>query len=219
MLINEAKWLGSAIQELPIEPNSVFLNFGSQTENYHKENKHIVNYLINPILKNHLIKNLDLHPGKGIDFVGNIYDDNFLYEMKQIKFDIILLCNVLEHVEDIERLCQRIEVLLAENGYLVFSGPNDYPTHYDPIDNGFRPEISEVQNLFKNLNFIKGEIIKDFTYSFYMLRSPKLLITTLMRSLMPFYKYNKWKSVVLPKFLYWNKQFKVTCVIFQKKHK
>jgi len=219
MLINEAKWLGAAIQELPLKPNSVFLNFGSQTENYNEENKHIINYLIDPIRNKHKIKNLDLQTGKGIDFTGNIYNDEFLEYMKQFKFDVILLCNVLEHVVDIDSLCQRVQVLLSEDGFLVFSGPNDYPTHYDPIDNGFRPTISEVSDLFKDLSFVKGEIVPDFTFSFYILKSPKLVITQLLRLLTPFYKYNKWKSVVLPKFLYWNKQFKVTCVILKKKHK
>ena len=82
MLINEAKWLGAAIQELPLKPNSVFLNFGSQTENYNEENKHIINYLIDPIRNMHKIKNLDLQTGKGIDFTGDIYNDDFLEYMK-----------------------------------------------------------------------------------------------------------------------------------------
>jgi len=60
MLINEAKWLGKAIEELKLRPNSVFLNFGSQTETYNVENQHINRYLINPIRNNYILKNLDL---------------------------------------------------------------------------------------------------------------------------------------------------------------
>jgi len=72
MLISEAKWLGKAIEELKLSPNSVFLNFGSQTETYNVENQHINRYLINPIRNNYILKNLDLQAGKGIDFTGNI---------------------------------------------------------------------------------------------------------------------------------------------------
>ncbi|MBU3928502.1 MAG: methyltransferase domain-containing protein, partial [Bacteroidetes bacterium] len=189
--------------------------FGSQTENYNEENKHIINYLIDPIRNKHVIKNLDLQMGKGIDFTGNIYNDDFLEHMKQFKFDVILLCNVLEHVVDIPSLCHRAQCLLSENGFIVFSGPNDFPTHYDPIDNGFRPGIEEVKELFKNMEMIKGEVLTDHTYLFYLGKSPKYLISQILRLLTPFYKFEKWKNVFLPKLSYWNKHYKITCVIFK----
>ncbi|MBM3418073.1 MAG: hypothetical protein FJY17_04010 [Bacteroidetes bacterium] len=217
MLINEAKWLGKAIEELKLSPNSVFLNFGSQTETYNAENQHINSYLINPIRNNYILKNLDLQVGKGIDFTGNIYDNEFLAYLKEFKFDVILLCNVLEHVVEIKDLCKRVQCLLSDTGFIVFSGPNDFPTHYDPIDNGFRPNIEDVQILFRNMEMIKGEVILDNTYLFYLLRSPKYLLSQILRFLTPFYKFEKWKKVILPKLGYLNKPYKVTCVIFKNK--
>ena len=118
MLISEAKWLGKALEDLQLSSNSVFLNFGSQTETYNYESQHIINYLVNPIRNKHILKNLDLQTGRGIDFAGNIYDDEFLDYLKQFKFDVILLCNVLEHVTDIQELCQRVKSKLADDVFI-----------------------------------------------------------------------------------------------------
>jgi SAM-dependent methyltransferase len=216
MLINEAKWIGEAIRTLPLEGGSVFLNFGSQSEEYNKKNIHIEKYLLKPIRENHSIKNLDLKPGKGIDFAGDLYEDVFFGELKKQNFDCILLCNVLEHVEQIEPLCRRLSDLLDKNGIIIFSGPYHYPIHYDPIDNGFRPTIDEVVKLFPDFKLINSDIVIDYTYSYYLLKDYKLFITTLLRVFAPFYRFKKWKKVVLPKFNYWNKKFNVTCVIIQK---
>ena len=76
---------------------------------------------------------------------------------------------------------------------LFFPGPNDFPTHYDPIDNGFRPNIIEVQLLFKNMEMVKGEVVLDHTYLFYLKRSPKYLLSQILKFVTPFYKFEKWR--------------------------
>ncbi|KUO61697.1 hypothetical protein APF79_03595 [bacterium BRH_c32] len=217
MLINEAKWLGTQIMSIELKTGSRFLNFGSQSENYNKTNDHILKYFLNPIKTKHTVINLDLGPGAGVDIVGNIYDNDFFEELKKESFDCILLCNVLEHVEDIEEICTRLNLLLKEGGFILFSGPKDYPTHFDPIDNGFRPSIEDVSRLFPKFVVVKSEIITDYKFSYYVLRNPKRIIIEIIRLLTPFYKFEKWKNAVLPKYRYWNKNFKVTCLILKKK--
>lgn len=123
---------------------------------------------------------------------------------------------MLEHIEKIEPFCRRISELLEKNGIIIFSGPYDYPVHYDPIDNGFRPKVDDVVKLFPGFKILKSEIVTDFNYSFYLFNNYKLFLLTFLRVLIPFYKFKKWKKVVLPKFKYWNKNFKVTCIIIQK---
>jgi SAM-dependent methyltransferase len=216
MLIKEAIWLGEAIHSISLRAGAVFLNFGSQTERYNKENSHIYRYLLNPIKKNYTLKNFDIRAGKGVDIVGDIYDDSFFLKFKEKKFDCILLCNVLEHVTNIKLLCNRISELLKPGGIILFSGPYSYPIHYDPIDNGFRPTVDQVCELFPNFKIIRGEIITDYTYSYYVMRSFKRFFNTILRASTPFYKYKKWKKVVIPKFKYWNRNFQVTCVILRK---
>jgi SAM-dependent methyltransferase len=215
MLIKEARWLGKQIKELPFKENSIFLNFGSQSESYNKNNSHIYE-LINIIKENHILKNLDIISGKDIDYSGDILDDIFFHKIKMERFDCILLCNVLEHVPAIETICKRVNELLFNGGFIIFSGPYDYPKHLDPIDNGFRPGVEDVVALFPDFKFIDGEIITDYTYRHYLINNPKRMATTILRILIPFYKYNKWKNVVVPKFAYWNKNYKTTCVVLQK---
>jgi SAM-dependent methyltransferase len=216
MLDKEAMWIGENLAVLSLNHNSIVLNFGSQNQKYNKENKYLQEYVINPIKNKCQIRNLDLQTDEGIDYSGDLYNDDFFLKMKAIQFDCVLLCNVFEHVTNIEVLANRVSELIKPSGFIVFTGPYKYPVHYDPIDNGFRPEIEEVSGLFRNFNIIKGDIIKDHTYSFYLFRDFKNMLVTCLRLLTPFYKFEKWKTVVLPKFKWWNKQFEVTCVIMKK---
>lgn len=216
MLNNEAIWIGENLSALSLNNNAIVLNFGSQNQKYNKENKYLMDYVINPIREKSQLRNLDLQSGDGIDYSGNLYENDFFLKMKAIQFDCILLCNVLEHVTNIEELTKRVAELIKPGGYIVFTGPNQYPLHHDPIDNGFRPDIKQALSLFKGFKLIKGEIITDNTYSYYLLSSFKYFTLTLLRVLSPFYKFKKWKHIILPKFRWLNKNYKVTCVIMKK---
>lgn len=217
MLINEAKWIGERIQTLSLEKESVVLNFGSQTLKYNNDSKHLIDYVVNPIQQKCKLHNLDLQNDPGIDYCGDILDDKFFDELSAIMFDGVLLCNVLEHDTDIKSIAQRVGKLIKPGGFLIFSGPYKYPVHYDPIDNGFRPEIQEVGNLFDGYKIVNAEIITDFTYSYYLKKNTKQMILTIIRALTPFYKFNKWKKVVVPKFKWWNKKFEITCLLMEKR--
>ena len=92
-----------------------------------------------------------------------------------------------------------------------------FPVHYDPIDNGFRPDIDEVSELFPDCKVIRGRIVTDYTYSQYLFRSPKNLFFNIARLLAFFYKFDKWRKVVVPKYEWLFKNYKTTCVLFQKK--
>lgn len=216
MLIKEAEWIGTQIPTLPLKRKSVVLNFGSQTLKYNKEKKHLIDFVIGPIRQKCQLKNLDLQEGYGIDYSGDIFDDTFYNKLASIQFDGVLLCNVLEHVENIKGITKRIAKIIKPGGFLIFTGPYEYPKHYDPIDNGFRPEIKEVANLFNNFKIIQAEIVIDYTYAYYLRKNKKLLLPRLVRILTPFYRFNKWKDVVIPRLRWWNKPYKVTCILMQK---
>ena len=216
MLINEAKWIGQQISGLPLSKKDIVLNFGSQTKNYINKNIHIIEHVLKPLSQKCQLKNLDLRSGHGIDYSGNILEDDFFNNLLSVQFAGILLCNVIEHVTNIEKFSSRVGQLVKRGGFLIFTGPYKYPLHYDPIDNGFRPEINEVMHLFKSFKVINAEKITDFTYSYYLFRNKRQLLSTLLRVMSPFYKFRKWKKVVLPKFKWLNKQFEVTCVLMEK---
>jgi len=219
MLINEAKWIHQVIKKIPIKKNRVVLNFGSQNVNYNKANSHILEYVINPLKNECIVKNLDVQSGINIDYSGDILNDDYYSYLLAQHFDGVLLNNVLEHVADYKELAFRVGQIIEPGGFLIFTGPYKYPLHLDPIDNGFRPNINEIADLFKGFEVIEGRIIEDFTYSYYLKNNLSLLLVTVLRVLTPFYRFNKWKNIVLPKFLWWNKNFEVTCVLLQKEKK
>jgi len=217
MLIKESKWIKQHFEQLNLFKNSSVLNIGSQDNKYNKENKHILDNVISPIKQNHIFKNLDIKQGENIDYSGDILNDDFYKKMSGEKFDCILINNVLEHVTNYKLMIERVGTLVKKDGYIVFTGPYDFPNHYDPIDNGFRPTVNEVHKLFPNFELIKGEIVTDYNLIFYMKRNLNYSISLILRTIAPFYKWGKWKKAVLPKFKYLRKKYKITCVILKNK--
>ena len=109
-----------------------------------------------------------------------------------------------------------MEEILPKGGYLLFSGPYIYPKHLDPIDNLFRPESNDLIKYFNALDIVEESILKDYTYFYYLSRNWRLFIGTFIRILSPFYKFNKWRTIVIPKLRYLNRNYEVTCVLLRK---
>lgn len=217
MQIKESEYLKTIIEELPIDDNTNILNIGSQSESYIKTQPYIRRNIVEPTKKKKAkIVNLDIFEGPGVDLVGDITDKRFAEEIKN-KFNIIYSFNVLEHVTDIAKFTRALESIVPSGGYILISVPYKYPIHYDPIDNGFRPKPNELLNYFTNCEIQKSEIVQDFTYWYYLTSSPKRIITEIVRILTPFYRFNKWKKVVIPKIKWINKKFEVTCVLLKKR--
>lgn len=219
MLKKESEWIQNILEKLQINSSTRILNFGSQTLKQLKYQPYLRNFILRINQYNAEIINLDIKEGEGVDIVGNILENSVANKLAGFKFDIILLNNVLEHVESIESICQRIESIIASGGHIIFSGPYKYPKHLDPIDNMFRPEVKDVSSLFPKCRVIESEIIKDITYFENLLSSPSNFISEVVRLLLPFYKYYKWKNIVLPKIKWLNKNFEVTCVLLKKINK
>lgn len=217
MLLNESIWLKNKIERLDLKNGEFILNFGSQSEEVYKYQPHIYTNVIRPTLKNGgKIINYDLFPGKGVDISGDLFDDKVFSKLKEYKFNYIYLFNVLEHVEDKEKLCLRIEELLEKGGTILISVPNSYPIHYDPIDNGFRPIPKEVADLFPNCEIVDSEIVDDHNFFFYFKINWLVAGKYFLRLLTPFYKYNRWKKTILPKLKWLNKKFKVSLLVLKK---
>lgn len=98
------------------------LNIGSNPNDKDKEGGCYKNYFLDKdyytLDKNYIIadKNhfaLDLHDLSSV----------------KLKFDLILLMNVLEHVENPFKVVDQVNNILADNGYLFFSSPFFYPIH------------------------------------------------------------------------------------------
>lgn len=219
MLIKESQYLRLLIESLHLNGEAKVLNIGSQDEKYLEIQKHIKENIVKPTLsKGARIYNLDIRDGSGVDIVGDVTNAEFSKKLRRYSFSVIYLFNVLEHVEDIDKFTGSIESLMQEDAYLIISVPFLYPIHFDPIDNLFRPTPEEVAKYFPNCKIVNSAIIKDYTYWYYITSSLKRFIIEFTRILTPFYKFNKWINVVIPKLKWLNRNFEVTCIILQKKN-
>jgi len=161
--------------------------------------------------------NFDIKAGEGIDISGDIFDNDTFERLKQYQFDCILLCNVLEHVPDYRKLCLRIQALMKERSILIVTVPYAYPCHFDPIDNGLRPDINQLASLFPGLDIVERQIIEDYAYSYYLTRNWRILVKFLLRLIAPFYKYYTWRNTIVSKIPYLFKNFKISCVVLKKR--
>ncbi len=60
------------------------------------------------------------------------------------------------------------------------------------------------------------QAVVDYTYKRYLFSSPKFLLINFVRLTAFFYKYNKWRKVVIPKYRWLFKKYEVTCVLLEK---
>ena len=217
MLIKESIWLASAVQNLDLQPDCNILNFGSKNKTALKYQPYIEQNLFIPLKANKLkIINFDLSPGAGVNIYGDIFDDSTFYSLKDKSISAIFLFNVLEHVEDIRGICNRLESLIAPGGYILISVPYKYPRHFDPIDNMFRPTPLEIKELFTNCEEVRSEIIKDFNYSYYLKTNKLIALKFLFRLITPFYKFNVWRNTIITKLKYLNVDFEISCLVLKK---
>ncbi|MEM0049325.1 MAG: methyltransferase domain-containing protein [Candidatus Bathyarchaeia archaeon] len=125
------------------------------------------------------IYHLDAKSGEGIDIV---MDATQLYTLNAT-FDLVLCCNLLEHVTDIPKTIIGLKKITKNGGYLLITSPLKYVYHPDPIDNFFRPDVRTLKFLFResftpifsrtiSINDIK---IKERLLSFKFMTQKKIL--------------------------------------------
>ncbi len=217
MLIKESEYINNIIENIKVPREAKILNIGSQDNKYLKANCHIIENVINPAQKKGFeIINFDILPGEGINIHGDIFDNRIYKRLTNLNIDVIFLFNVLEHVIDIKSFIEKVEGIVNKDGFIFVSVPFKYPIHFDPIDNGFRPNVEELGTLFEKCTIQDGKIVIDYSFNYYLFRSIKSFFSGVARLLVPFYRFKKWRTVVVPKFFWINKTFCVTCVLLKK---
>lgn len=121
-----------------LEPISfkVVVNLGSSTKHFYQTKQpYIWDDVMQPLLQRGCaLINVDQKMAKGVHVIGSAEEwklDDFA--------DVVLCCNILEHVVNPAAVLANIAVTLKKGGLLVIEGPLDYPKHEDPIDNMLRP--------------------------------------------------------------------------------
>ena len=179
MLRNEAQWAGKVLGKLPMEDFSPVLNIGSSNVGFREKVQPWIESEIFSPLRQRGIKVLhhDLHEDAGIDIAGDLADPALWDRLRSMCIKTLVCCNVLEHVVEPEPLCKRMEGIIPPGGYILVTAPKRFPYHPDPIDTMFRPNVSELAELFPGCRMICGETIDCGTGWDYVGGSLRGLIT------------------------------------------
>lgn len=231
MLYEEAQWIGENLIKT-FRKGQQILNVGSST--LHSRTvlqPHMHEFIFQP-LKDQGIKVMhsDITVDEGVDLQGDFTDPDFIEQLKKSKFDGILCCNLLEHLEDRSLLVKALNDIVPEQGFLLITVPKQYPYHLDPIDTLYRPGVDEVTELFPGFTKVEGIVLQArrrvdlngqlvFHKNYFEMLSstPTLFGKLLFRVCLPFYKYEQWK-ITANDLKNMFKPFSVTCVLLVKDH-
>ncbi len=121
------------------DKNSRSLNIGSGSTRYEKD-----------------IVNIDLHPDKNVDVIGN----SALLPFKDESFGIIICQAVLEHVEDPDQSVKEIKRVLKKDGMIYVELPFFQGLHATPTYSDFqRYTIAGIQNMFREFELLEKGVL------------------------------------------------------------
>jgi len=229
MLYEEAQWVGKVLIEKTIEGNRI-LNLGSSTL-YSRTTlqPHMEEFIFAPLReKNVQVIHSDITFDEGVDLQGDFTDPAFIAQLKEMQFDGIMCCNLLEHLEDRTPLIEALKTIIPSNGWLLLTVPKQYPFHMDPIDTMYRPSPKELCEIFPELQVeLAEEVIArrqigrgnelryHKNYSEQLKENRSLYLRLVVRTFLPFYKFGMWKITVndlKARF----KPFSVSCIFLKK---
>lgn len=217
MLKAEAQWIGQALSQLETGEISPLLNVGSGTAAVREHvQPWIDREIFAPLRERGVnVQHLDIQDGAGIDLHGDLYDDAFVTKLGENGYRALLCCNVLEHVLDPAAISAKLERLVPVGGYLLFTVPNRFPYHPDPIDTMFRPGLEELVKLFPHCTLAQGAVQNCGTGWDLVEHEPRIMISQVKRRLAGRQEHGGMKGTA--SFLPWLfRRFKINCVLLQK---
>lgn len=191
----ESEWLGRRIAAIPDADLFPLLNVGSSTGDLRtRQQPHIDANIFAPLRnRDGTVYHLDIKAAPGVDIVGDLLDRAFLDRVLKMQVRSVLISNLFEHVTRRAEICEVVLEILPPGGYLIVSGPKDYPYHADPIDTMFRPTIAEMHAHFPGTGIVDSAIIDSGNWrQWSAAERGRPLGRTLARLLLPFYEPKKW---------------------------
>lgn len=217
MLVAEAQWLQDKLSRISAPELSPLANIGSSTLNFRTVAQPWIEQRVFAPLAARDIRtiHIDTREGEGIDLRADIMTDGGFETVRALAPSALLVCNLLEHVDDPAAFADRCAALLPANGLLFVTVPYSYPHHRDPIDTMFRPDPEILARMFSRGDMIEGDILDSGeSYADAVRRRPWLLLRHLSRFPFPFVDFSGWQHSMRK--LYWlNHNYKVTVAIFR----
>ena len=217
MLLNEAKWLGSKLDNFSVTELSPLVNLGSSTQVFREKGQQFIYQMIfEPLNKRGVeVIHVDLEDGEGVDIVGDIFDPKVYGEICSHNPRAVMCANILEHVDNPAALANLCVDIIPKNGLIFVTVPNDFPYHLAPIDTMFRPTPEELIAIFPKCRVLFSEVVESETFGQQLIRSPLVFAKHLARMMIPFPTFQHWKAAMQRnKWLFRN--YRTSCVALEK---
>lgn len=120
--------------------DAVVLNVGSSSRQFYcAQQPYIWTDVMQPLLeRDNALINIDTKAQPGVHLVRDATD----LRLTDIA-DVVLCCNILEHVENPATVLHSAYRALKKGGHIFIESPTAYPYHADPIDTMFRIGTTE----------------------------------------------------------------------------
>jgi hypothetical protein len=214
----EARWLRCALDAFPPERLSPLLNLGSSSVEVRESvQPWIEDQVFFPLRARKVeVVHVDMRDLPGVDVKADLTDSFDVGRLRALRPRALLCCNLLEHVIQPDRLARHCLDLVAPGGLLFVTVPFSYPYHRDPIDTMYRPNPSELRDLFVGARLLDGTILgMGESYRDVVRDRPWLLLRHVWRFPVPFLSFRKWKRSMTR--LYWlAAEYRITCAVFEK---
>lgn len=108
----------------------------------------------------------DINP----DFGHEVLDVRDVSNLENNKYDLVLCCNVIEHVYENNEIALNLKKLVKKNGYLLVSVPFIYPLHDEPGD-FWRYTEHNLKKMFKDFHIEEFQFngLREFPYQYILL--------------------------------------------------
>jgi len=159
MFKEESIWIKKVLEEAESSLINDILDVGSSTLQFRTEvQPYIDENVFKPLRDKKLsISYLDKKKSEGVDYVFDVENMNGSEIVK--KFDLIICCNLLEHVKNPEKVCPLLVDLARPEGFLLVTVPGNYRRHLDPIDTMFRPSMEKLISMFPGMKVIQKKVV------------------------------------------------------------
>ena len=214
----EARWLRRALDAFPPERLSPLLNLGSSSAEVRTTVQPWIDREVFCPLRArgvHII-HVDMREAPGVDFRADLTDPADALRLLAFRPKALLCCNLLEHVVEPQLLARHCLDLLPIGGLVFVTVPHSYPHHRDPIDTMYRPNPSQLADLFAGAGLLDGLVLgAGVSYRDAVRQRPWILLRHVGRFPVPFLSFEKWKRSMAR--LYWLfTEYRISCAVLQK---